>query len=123
MPINVDYTLDKIIKEIQDEIREESGEILTYDTVLAIIEQQCKSTVIGMANGHTIVWKYFGNFVATKKRVDALNNLYERKGKTPTLVDNGFIRLSFKRNGEGIGETKIETLSKKDITEQGDYLK
>lgn len=122
MPLNIDYKVDKIIKEIQAELKKEYGKDVDYNTVIRVIEQQCRSTVKGMAEGDTVVWKYFGTYVATKKRVDALNKQYIRKGKTPTLEDNGLIRLSFKRNGEAVKATEIVGHRKSDTDMQGDYL-
>lgn len=123
MPLIIDYTVDKIIKEIQAELKKEYGKDIPYDVVVKVVEQQCISTLKGMANGDTVIWKYFGTFVATKKRVDALNKQYIKKGKTPTLEDNGLIRVSFKRNGETNGTTTIVGHRKSDLEEQGDYLK
>ena len=121
MPIPIDYKIDKIIKEIQTELKKEYGRDVSYDSIVKVIEQQCKSTVKGMAEGNTIVWKYFGTYVATKKRVDALNKQYARIGKTPTLEDNGLLRLSFKRDGKAIASTDITPHKVNDLDMQGDW--
>jgi hypothetical protein len=122
MPLNIDYKVDKIIKEIQAELKKEYGKDVDYNTVVRVIEQECRSTVKAFAEGDTIVWKYFGTYVATKKRVDALNNQYIKKGKLPTLEDNGLIRLSFKRNGEAVAATEIVGHRKSDTDSQGDWI-
>jgi hypothetical protein len=108
MSFNIDYTVDTIIKEIIDEIGTELGEEVTYDMVRTVIEQQSKSTVEGMKQGHTIIWKYFGTFVASKKRVDALNNRYRILGLRPNLEDRGFYRVSFDASGNE-KENKFES--------------
>lgn len=123
MPLIIDYKVDKIIKEIQVELKKDYGKDISYQTLIKVIEQQYISTVKGMAEGNTVVWKYFGTYVATKKRVDALNKQYIRKGKIPTLEDNGLIRLSFQRDGKAIASTDITAHRKSDLEEQGDYLK
>lgn len=97
--IPVDYTIDKLFKEIQENAKAELGIDIELDTIKRIVDGQSLSTVEGMKNGHTICWKYYGSFVATDKRVKALNDLYARKGLTPTLVDTGFQRLVFHKNG------------------------
>lgn len=106
MSLPVDYKIDKIIKEIQKELKEEGKEV-SYDTILKCVNQQIYSTMSGMERGDTIMWKYFGTFVATKKRVDGLNKTYAKIGKNPTLQDNGLIRLSFNRQGELVNETEF----------------
>lgn len=113
--ISLDYTLDKIIKEIQEEIKVETGREISYDTCVKIINHQIDSTVKGMSKGYTIVWKYFGTFVATQKRVDMLNKTYISKGKTPTLEDKGFMRISFNRKGDIKEESKFDHNSVKDL--------
>lgn len=122
MPLIIDYKVDKIIKEIQTELKKDYGKEIPYQVIVRVLEQQCISTVKGMAEGHTVVWKYFGTYVATAKRVNALNKQYEKKGKIPTLEDNGLIRMSFKRNGEAVGSTTIIGHRKSDTEQQGDYL-
>lgn len=112
--IPIDYKIDKIIKEIQKEIKAEFKIDVSYETIEAIISQQVTSTVKGIEQGATVVWKYFGTFVATQARVNKLNKSYETRGKTPTLVDSGFYRMSFTRKGEEVAETKFESTSKKD---------
>jgi hypothetical protein len=121
MSIPIDYKIDKIVKDIQAELKKEYGKDVPYESIVKAIEQQCKSTVKGMAEGDTVVWKYFGTYVATKKRVDALNKQYARIGKTPTLEDNGLLRLSFKRDGKAIASTEITPHKKEDIEMQGDW--
>lgn len=123
MPLIIDYKVDKIIKEIQAELKKEYGKDVPYKVLVRVLEQQCISTVKGMAEGHTVTWKYFGTYVATKKRVDALNKQYAKKGKMPTLEDNGLIRLSFKKDGTAVASTEIVGHRKADLEEQGDYLK
>lgn len=114
----IDYKIDKIIKSIQATTKDANGNPLTYETVVNVIESQLAATVNGMANGDTVIWKYFGTFVATKRRVDMLNKKYESKGKMPTLIDNGLIRVSFKRDGSKTGETSLMSYqSKKDVME------
>lgn len=102
MPLPVDYKIDKIIKEIQIEIKKEMNVDVTYNTILNIVSSQVSGTVKGMEEGHTIVWKYFGSFVATQRRVDMLNRTYIKKGKTPTIIDTGFERVSLSRDGKKI---------------------
>lgn len=116
----IDYKIDKIIKDIQKKITDANGKELSYQTIVKIIETQIECTVNGMAQGHTIVWKLFGTFSASRKRVDALNNKYIREGKTPTLVDTGLVRMSFKRSGQITGQTEIEGSKKvlEDIPEK-----
>lgn len=121
MPLPIDYKIDKIIKEIQAELKKDYGKDISYEVIVKVVEQQIKSTVKGMAEGNTIVWKYFGTYVATKKRVDALNKQYARIGKTPTLEDNGLLRLSFKRDGKAITATEITPHKKDDLDMQGDW--
>ena len=121
MPLIIDYKVDKIIKEIQSELQIKYKKEISYNVIVKVLEQQCKSTVKGMAEGHTVIWKYFGSYVATKKRVDALNKKYERIGKQITLEDTGLIRLSFKRNGEAVTSTTIEVQRKSDLENQGDF--
>ncbi len=123
MPLIIDYKVDKIIKEIQAELKKEYGKDIPYQVIVRVVEQQCISTIKGMAEGDTVTWKYFGTYVATKKRVDALNKQYIKKGKMPTLEDNGLIRLSFKRDGEAVASTTIIGHRKSDTEMQGDYLK
>jgi len=120
----IDFKIDKLIKHIQENHTDAKGNKLEYETIVKVLEAQLNSTLHGMLHGHTVVWKYFGTFSATKRRVDALNNKYKKAGKTPTLVDNGMIRMSFKRTGEQIGKTDLLfPQSKKDILEVPDkYL-
>lgn len=109
----IDFKVDKIIKTIQSEFKANNVEV-SYETIVAILESQCIATAEGMKNGDTIVWKYFGTFVATKKRVDMLNKLYAKKGYTPKLEDTGLIRVSFTKDGFKRNESPIELTSKKD---------
>lgn len=113
----IDFKIDRLIKEICKELKDKNGKPLTYETVVDVIESQIDATVNGMARGDTIIWKYFGTFVATKRAVDALNKRYVSKGKTPTLQDTGLIRMSFKRSGVETGSTMLEATAKKDILE------
>lgn len=98
--LQIDYKIDKIIKKIQSQTRDENGNSLTYETVVSIIESQIDCTVEGMRNGDSIVWKYFGTFLVNAKRVVMLNNQYIKKGKTPTLFkqeDTGLAsKITFK---------------------------
>lgn len=120
----IDYKIDRLIKEIQKELKDKDGKELSYQTIVDVIESQINSTVDGMANGDTIIWKYFGTFVATKRRVDALNKVYVKKGKTPTLQDTGLIRMSFKKTGEKNGTTDLFfPQSKRDVLEVPDKYK
>lgn len=114
MPLPIDYKIDKIIKEIQTKLKEE-GKDISYDTIYKCINHQVNSLSEGMREGDTIIWKYFGSFVATKKRVEGLNKTYEKVGKAPTLEDKGLIRLSFNRKGILIAEKPFEPISKKDL--------
>lgn len=113
MSLPIDYKIDKIVKQIQAEIKTEHGIDISFDTVVRILESQIIATAKGMSEGQTIVWKYFGTFVATKKRVDNLNKRYTKVGKPIGLKDTGFMRMSFKKNGE-VGETKAEFNHKND---------
>lgn len=122
MPLANDFIVDRIIKEIQAELKKVFDKDIPYKVVVKILEQQCLSTVRGMNEGHTITWKYFGNYVATKKRVDALNKQFIKRGRMPMLEDNGLIRLSFKKDGTAIGSTIIVGHRKADLSEQGDYI-
>lgn len=117
MGLPIDYKIDKIVKQIQAEIKTERGVDVSYDTVIRILESQILATSKGMATGETIVWKYFGTFVATKKRVDNLNKRYDKVGKSRGLEDTGFTRLSFKKTGE-VTETKAEFNHKNDYYEK-----
>ncbi len=121
MPLKIDFTTDKIIKEIQAEIKKERGEDISYDLVVKCIEQQLRSTVDGFANGYTIVWKYFGTFVATKKRVDALNNKYKKLGIKQTLQDYGLVRMSLDLKGNIKSESEITPDRKTDLDVKGQY--
>lgn len=94
-----DYTIIKTAKNVQQNIKNELGVDVSIETILKIVEGQTTSTIEGFKHGHTVVWKYFGTFIATPKRVKALNDSYERKGLTPLLVDTGFQRISFKKDG------------------------
>lgn len=96
--LQIDYKIDKIIKKIQSQIRDENGKPLSYETIVNIIESQIDSTVDGMRNGDSIVWKYFGTFQVNVKRIDMLNNQYIKKGKTPTI---------FKYEDRGLSEKII----------------
>lgn len=122
MELNLDFKLDRLIKEIVKEIKEELGVEITYNVAKKIIEQQYLTTLEGMRRGDTIVWKYFGTIGASKKRVDALNNMYIRKGLTPTLVDTGLVRRSFTKSGTEIGESVFESTSKKDYTVKDGHI-
>lgn len=114
MALAIDYKLDKVIREIQAEIKEELGVDLDYDTIVEMANQQVKSTVEGMKRGDTVVWKFFGSFVATQRRVDMLNKKYEKLGKKPTLIDTGFFRVSLNRKGDVINEGIFEPGHRKD---------
>lgn len=122
MPLIIDYKVDRIIKEIQAELKKEYGKDVPYEVIVRVVEQQCISTVKGMSEGHTVTWKYWGTYVATKKRVDALNKQYEKKGKYPTLQDNGLVRASFDRKGAKITVTEIVGHRIADTELQGEYL-
>lgn len=115
MPLPIDFKIDKTIKRIQKELKEELNEEVSYDAIYAMLNFQIKSTINGMAEGHTVVLKYLGNFVATQKRVDMLNKFYIKKGKTPTLVDTGYQRVALTRKGIVIGESEFTPTSNKDL--------
>lgn len=119
MPLPIDFKIDKIIKEIQTELKKEYGKDVSYETIVKVLEHQSISTVKAMAEGHTITWKYYGTYVATAKRVNALNKQYTKKGKIPTLVDNGLIRISFTKQGENTGTTTLVGHRKTDELGQG----
>lgn len=104
MVLFIDYTILQLVKTIQKKVKDKDGKELSQEVIIKIIESELDTIVNGMAQGHTINLKYFGSFVATKKRVDALNNTYLKRGKTPTLVDSGVMRMSFKKNGEKVSE-------------------
>lgn len=110
----LDFKVDKIIKQISSELK------IDYQTIVAILEAQCYTTAEGMKNGDTIVWKYFGTFVAPKKRVDMLNKIYKRKGFTPKLEDRGLIRLAFTKDGVKRAESVMESTSIKDLKSHGE---
>jgi len=77
-----------------------------------------------MENGHTIVLKYCGSFVATQRRVDMLNRTYIKKGKTPTLIDTGFIRMSLNRSGTKVlAESIFDPTCTRDLIFNPDKLK
>lgn len=122
MPLIIDYKVDKIIKEISAELLKEYGKIVPYEIIVKIIEQQCISTIKGMAKGDTIVWKYFGTYVATKKRVDSLNKRYEKHGKPITLEDHGLMRMSFTKKGVLTNEGEFVGQSKHDSDTQRTYI-
>ena len=122
MELNLDFKLDRLIKEIIKEVKEEDGIDLPYNVAKKIVEQQYLTTLEGMRRGWTIVWKYFGTISATKKRVDALNNMYIRKGLTPTLLDTGLVRRSFTKGGTEIGESVFESTSKNDYKVKDGYI-
>lgn len=110
----IDFKVDKIIKQISTDLS------VSYETIVAILEAQCYTTAEGMKNGDTVVWKYFGTFVATKKRVDMLNKMYKKKGYTPKLEDRGLIRMAFTKDGFKRAESALEYTSKQDIKEHGE---
>lgn len=116
MPLPVDYKIDKIIKEIQKDLSDKGKEV-SYDTILRCLNQQINSTIKGIERGDTIVWKYFGTFVATKRRVEGLNKIYARKGIAPQLQDTGLTRISFNQKGEFISEGVFEPKRKEDTLE------
>jgi hypothetical protein len=95
----IDYTVDKIIKEIISEIKKETGIDITYELAKSIIEQQEISTAQGIKDGNTVVRKYFGTFLVTKKRMNALNNKYLKAGCTPNLEDRGLYNFINTPNG------------------------
>ena len=74
MALPIDFKVDKIIKEIQTELLKEYGKDVPYNIIVKVLEHQCISTVKGMANGDTIVWKYFGTYAAGKAGFFACNN-------------------------------------------------
>lgn len=115
MSLPIDYKIDKIIKQIQVELKNEHGVEISYNTIFNVINQQIKSTINGMENGHTIVWKYFGSFVATQKRVDMLNKSYIKKGKRPTLIDSGFHRVALDRKGNKLSDSTFSPSSVRDL--------
>lgn len=104
----IDYTVNKIIQNIQSDFREKGKEI-SYGAIVTALEAQLHAIVDGMADGNTVVCKYLGTFKATKKRIDVLNKQYERKGKKPTLVDKGLVRMSLK-GGRFVKEIEVGTL-------------
>jgi len=110
----IDYKVNKFIIQIQKEFKDELNIDIEYDTIVAVLESQNQAIADGMKNGDTVVLKYFGTFVATKKRVDMLNKQYARKGLTPKLEDKGLVRLSFSKWGTLKNESIIELTSKKD---------
>lgn len=99
MALVVDYKLDKVIKEIQSEMKAEMGIDLEYRAIEAMVQQQVNTTVAGMGRGDTVVWKFFGNFSANQRRVDKLNERYQKIGKRPTLVnvDSGFYQVKLSK--------------------------
>lgn len=113
----IDYTVDKIIKEIQTELKEQGIEI-SYELIKSVIEQQEISTAQGIKDGSTIVRKYFGTFSITKKRMNALNNRYLKAGCTPNLEDRGLYNII--DNLEGI---ELQLVSDLLYREKWDYLK
>lgn len=109
----IDHTVNKQIQSIQNKYREK-GIDLSYGAIVAMLEHQLYSIVNGMANGDSIVCKYFGTFAAAPTRIEKLNKQYQRKGKQPGLRDTGFMRISFKRDGSLNGETDITNHKKSD---------
>lgn len=110
----IDYRIDRLLKEIQNELRIEFKLEIPYEVIKAVVEQQAITTAEGLLGGHSSIWKYFGNFVATKKNVDSLNKRYAKIGLTPMLVDSGLMRMSFTKAGEELGSSKFEAPSNKD---------
>ena len=115
MPLPIDYKINKIYGQIKSEVSTELGVDIPTQAIDAIVNQQIKSTIKAMSNGDTMIWKYFGKFVATEKRVDMLNRSYTRKGKKPTLVDTGYKRVSLDRRGNVINEGEFIPTSVKDL--------
>lgn len=113
MPLPVDYKIDKIIKEIHKMLLDKGKEV-SYETILRCLNQQVDSTIAGIERGDTIVWKYFGTFVATKRRVEGLNKTYAKRGIAPKLQDTGLTRISFNMKGEFVSEGKFEPKRKED---------
>ena len=85
----IDYTVDKIIKDIITELKNEKEIEVDYDTVKSVIEQQEISTAKGIENGDDIHRKYFGKFILKPRRVNALNNKLIEQGIQPNLEDRG----------------------------------
>lgn len=114
--LQIDFKIDKIIKRLQDEISDGKGGRLEYGVIVEIIEAQLRSTVDGIADGDTVVWKHFCSFFATRRRIDALNKKYESVGRKKTLEDFGMVRMSFKRDGT-TGKTILFDHSKSSLKE------
>lgn len=117
--LNVDYKITRLIKEIQEEIFKENNIEVSSDDILKCINNQYRCLVNGMANGDTIVLKFFGTFVATQKRVDVLNKKYEKQGRKKGLEDFGFKRISFNKKDEIVNEGVFEPSSIKEVRDNG----
>lgn len=64
--IPVDYTIDRIINEIQKEM-ESQGVDLDYDTILELVSYQFYSVKVAIQNGESIFLTRFGAFRPIKK--------------------------------------------------------
>lgn len=85
----VDYRIQQAFDSVSKKAEDKFGKKYSSQLIEDIIRSQSKSVVDGMKEGHTIVCKYFGSFVATSKRIELLNKSMIKKNKRPTLVDNG----------------------------------
>ena len=110
----IDAKLDKLIKEIAMEINQERAVDLSYETIAKIVEEQLKQTEHGMQYGHSIVWKCFGTFSASKMRISELNKRYDQLGKKRTLEDYGLMRLSLNKKTGEISKTIVDLKSHAD---------
>ena len=95
----IDFTVDKIIKEIISELKIEKGIILDYDVIKSVIEQQEISTANAIENGENlIVRKYFGKFILKPIRVKHLNNTFLKHNLIIDLEDRGLYTFIVKDN-------------------------
>ena len=96
-----DKTITRILSEIQKEMSIEYNVHIEHSTIKKIFNQQIKFTADNIPLGHTIVWKYFGTFLAPEKNIEMRNKYLISKGKTPTLIDTGYqvVSLTPRKNG------------------------
>lgn len=117
----IDYKINKFIQTLQQKYRDKGKEV-SYGTIVNVVEAEIRAITEGMAEGHTVMLKKLGTWVATKKRVDMLNKQYEKKGKKLGLVDTGLTRMSFKRDGEYYNKIDLFFPNRKrDTSEYEDY--
>lgn len=65
--MKLDETLTRFLNEIQLEIQNEFGVLLSIQQIHEVVETQFEATKLGIAKGITVHWIRFGKFVFTNK--------------------------------------------------------